>query len=61
MIHHGKKDKQIERERGERKARKREIEQEKETQVPAPNIGRDNHQSKKETCGWDNEKSFKNQ
>ena len=38
-----KRDKQIERERGEREARKREIEQEKENQVPAPNTGRENH------------------
>ena len=57
MIHHGKKDKQIERERGEREARKREIEQEKETQVLEPNTGRENHQSKKETYSWDNAKS----
>ena len=61
MINHGKRDKQIEWERGEREAKKREIEKEKETQVPASNTGRENHQSKKETCGWDNAKSFKNQ
>ena len=36
MIHHGKRDKQIKQERAEREARKREIEQEKETQVHAP-------------------------
>ena len=60
MIHHGKRDKQIERERGQREARKGEIEKEKESQVPASNTRRENHQSKKETCGWDNAKSFKN-
>ena len=57
MINHGKRDKQIEWEWGEREARKREIEKEKETQVPAPNTGRENHQSNKETYGWDNAKS----
>jgi len=36
LIHHGKRDKQIKQERAEREARKREIEQEKETQVHAP-------------------------